>query len=109
MDTRLLIAVEGRRAKMLAVLDGCTIRKPRKYSGEGHPKRMKPIACATMGRGNKNRKEYRSCLRKVRYRSEGAAKNQIGIIHQHRPEQVLRAYYCEYCGGWHLTHNHNNG
>ncbi len=46
----------------------------------------------------------RACYRKVRYSEEATAvRCAARILREHHT--VLRAYGCELCGGWHLTHS----
>ena len=47
-------------------------------------------------------REYRSCLRKKRYKTkEDALATAVRSLD--RGVGFLRAYECPYCGGWHLT------
>jgi len=107
MDSFQIVA-DGRRLKMMAVLDGCRVSTKGKAKGN-HPRRIKPIGCSELGSGNHGFREYRMCRRKDRYRSQGEANAKIGIIRNVRPEENLRAYYCPYCEGWHLTNDNKKG
>ena len=51
-----------------------------------------------------------SCLKKRRYVSMQVAKEMINRIHKLRSVE-LRAYFCKYCCGFHLTHTqpHKHG
>ena len=45
----------------------------------------------------------KSCLHKRRYRTMQVAEEMINRIHKLRSVE-LRAYFCKYCLGFHLTH-----
>lgn len=48
------------------------------------------------------RKWARSCLRKCRYSTPRRA--QVAADRASRRRHIsIRTYYCEHCGGWHLT------
>lgn len=48
------------------------------------------------------KKAYFSCEKKARYKSEGEAHKAANFAYSRRGVR-LRAYYCNNCGGWHLT------
>jgi hypothetical protein len=48
------------------------------------------------------RKRYRSCAAKVRYRSEHAALR-VGKAVLAQRGHATRVYHCPYCDGFHLT------
>ncbi|MGB0218337.1 MAG: hypothetical protein ACPGJF_03300 [Sinimarinibacterium flocculans] len=48
------------------------------------------------------RQWVRSCLSKCRYSSANRANAAVRRARLRR-RVVLRTYYCEHCGGWHLT------
>jgi hypothetical protein len=48
------------------------------------------------------RQWVRSCLSKCRYVSAARANAAVRRARLRR-RVALRAYYCEHCGGWHLT------
>ncbi len=45
----------------------------------------------------------RSCHRKDRYWTEAEASRAIRKCEAKRPDTKLRAYFCSFCLGWHLT------
>ena len=47
-------------------------------------------------------RQYNSCKRKVRYRTEGEALKALHKCKQKRDAE-LDYYYCEFCNGFHLT------
>lgn len=94
----------SRRVAMMEALEGCHVKFPSQAKGK-HPRRFKPAVCAELGKGNYGFKEFRMCVRKDRYRSQGDAADKINKIRHYRPDEQLRAYLCPYCDGWHLTHS----
>ena len=48
-----------------------------------------------------------SCVKKKRYKSEQIAQETINRIHKKRNVK-LRAYFCLFCLGWHLTSQVHN-
>lgn len=51
------------------------------------------------------RNAYLGCRSKRRYDTEVAANRAAAVAYQAR-EHWLRAYPCNHCRGWHLTHKH---
>lgn len=48
--------------------------------------------------------EERSCKRKIRYSSKGEAQETLALhIATMSNVRAKRAYYCSFCGGWHLS------
>ena len=51
---------------------------------------------------------HRSCGRKVRYQTLEAA--EIAAMRYSKREAIdMRAYHCDICGGWHVTHAKMHG
>lgn len=50
---------------------------------------------------------HRGCTSKKRYHSRDQAKRVRRSCMSKRPGTPLRIYECWHCGGWHLTHVHN--
>lgn len=46
---------------------------------------------------------YRTCKKKIRYRTHGEARHAITKCHEQRSTE-LDYYYCSLCDGYHLTH-----
>ena len=49
-----------------------------------------------------NKSYYKSCGRKIRYRSETDVLRALKSCRRKRGQE-LDYYYCDHCGGWHLT------
>ena len=45
----------------------------------------------------------RGCKKKIRYRSEAAARGAVKHRRRFQPDIELRVYDCPICQGWHLT------
>ena len=78
------------------------MNKRRKRAYEHRKKRLKHFpGCGEIPKEIEETIE-RSCLSKTRYKTMDAADAKAKQCTEDRGTQ-LRAYFCENCGGWHLT------
>lgn len=91
---------QERRDKALEALDGCRILDPHRPRNK-----QKSIAFApkSMRIHRSPGRYYQACLRKTRYTTKWKAEKVAKQISEARGTS-LRAYRCDYCGFWHLSH-----
>lgn len=97
-----------RRNEAYKVLKGCHFRKSLKPKKPKDKTKPKSKGCNPKFDPNKKAKDYRtwkSCSRKVRYPSQGAASSTLHRWESHNGTKG-RVYYCDICGGWHITVKH---
>lgn len=95
----------ARRQEALRALKGCRVRIKKASSTKQKPKTKGFNPKFDPTKRAKTKRSWKSCGRKVRYPSQGAATSTL-----HRWGSFAgtrgRVYYCDICGGWHITVKH---
>jgi len=78
-----------------------------KRRAPGTKQKTRPVSTytprKTKGKRNMSRAEYKQCGKKTRYPDEADARKYAAHLSKVRGYPI-RAYYCKFCGGFHLTH-----